>query len=103
MRKGAHDAKRLVAERLVRHDGDVAQIDAGGGQIVTRDGEKVAVSRTADGSLHAVSPVCTHLRCTVTWNEAEHSWDCPCHGSRFAPTGAVLNAPRPGLSQTRAA
>ena len=91
--KGAHDAKRLVADRLVRDDRDIAQIDAGSGQIVKLDGEKLAVSRTADGSLHAVSAVCTHLRCIVSWNDAEHSWDCPCHGSRFAPTGAVLHGP----------
>ena len=32
-------------------------------------------------------------RCRVAWNRAERSWDCPCHGSRFAPDGAVLQGP----------
>jgi len=60
------------------------------------DGPEVAdvgASRDPDGSLHTVSPVCTHLGCRVAWNRAERSWDCPCHGSRFAPDGQVLQGP----------
>jgi Rieske Fe-S protein len=56
-------------------------------------GEKVAGHRRDDGTLVAVSPVCTHLGCQVNWNTAERSWDCPCHGSRFSPEGDVLQGP----------
>jgi len=57
------------------------------------DGQKVAVYREESGTCHAVSPVCTHVGCHVHWNNAERSWDCPCHGARYSPTGKVLNGP----------
>ncbi|PVG83894.1 FAD-dependent oxidoreductase [Nocardioides gansuensis] len=38
-------------------------------------------------------PVCTHLGGVLRWNDAEESWDCPLHGSRFSPDGAVLEGP----------
>jgi glycine/D-amino acid oxidase-like deaminating enzyme/nitrite reductase/ring-hydroxylating ferredoxin subunit len=76
--------------------GEVAsrdEIPHGSGAIV-RDGvAPIAAFRDATGELHEVSAVCTHLGCVVQWNTAESSWDCPCHGSRFAPDGAVLNGP----------
>ena len=43
--------------------------------------------------LRPTKPRCPHLGCALQWNEAEHSWDCPCHGSRFDKDGSVLNNP----------
>jgi Rieske Fe-S protein len=53
----------------------------------------VAVYRDAKGAVTAVSAKCTHMGCTVRWNAAEKTWDCPCHGSRFSATGQVVNGP----------
>nr|WP_229504962.1 Rieske 2Fe-2S domain-containing protein [Massilia mucilaginosa] len=53
----------------------------------------LAVYRGEDGGLQAVSAACTHLGCAVHWNAGGKSWDCPCHGSRFAPDGEVLHGP----------
>ena len=65
----------------------------GEGKIVEVGGERLAVYRTEAGKVTKLSPVCTHMGCEVRWNDAEHSWDCPCHGSRFTPTGGVLAGP----------
>ena len=57
------------------------------------DGKPVAVFRGQDGNLQAVAARCTHMGCEIKWNGAETSWDCECHGSRFAPDGRVLEGP----------
>ena len=46
-----------------------------------------------DGVEHRVSPVCPHLGGIVNWNDADESWECPLHGSRFAPDGTLLEGP----------
>ena len=43
--------------------------------------------------LRPTAPRCPHLGCALRYNRQEHSWDCPCHGSRFAPEGKLLDAP----------
>jgi len=53
----------------------------------------VAVYRDERGNTIKRSAVCTHMGCLVDWNEAERTWDCPCHGSRFKPDGAVIAGP----------
>jgi nitrite reductase/ring-hydroxylating ferredoxin subunit len=75
---------------------DIDDIDTwapGEGRLVETKGKKVAVYMDEAGEVHAFSPVCTHMGCIVHWNAAEKSWDCPCHGSRFASAGEVLEGP----------
>lgn len=57
-----------------------------------RGGAPVAVS-TVDGVTCRLSAVCSHMGGIVRWNDAEGSWDCPLHGSRFAPDGSLLEGP----------
>ena len=63
------------------------------GAIIRRGTGKLAVYRDHQGTLHARSAVCPHLGCIVGWNNAEATWDCPCHGSRFDCYGTVINGP----------
>ncbi|GAA2015668.1 FAD-dependent oxidoreductase [Catenulispora yoronensis] len=71
----------------------VAAIQPGEGAVVDIGGEHCAAYRDASGILHLVSAVCSHLGGTVGFNDVEKTWECPCHGSRFAPDGAVLQGP----------
>jgi glycine/D-amino acid oxidase-like deaminating enzyme/nitrite reductase/ring-hydroxylating ferredoxin subunit len=72
----------------------VAELAPGEGAVLRQGLHKVAVWRDPQGALHAHSAICPHLGCVVHFNRAESSWDCPCHGSRFAAAdGARLNGP----------
>ncbi len=72
---------------------DTAHVPPGTGAIVRRGLTPVAVYRDPAGQLRERSAVCPHLGCIVRWNAGERSWDCPCHGSRFDPTGRVMHGP----------
>jgi nucleotide-binding universal stress UspA family protein/nitrite reductase/ring-hydroxylating ferredoxin subunit len=71
----------------------VTELAPGEGGIVERAGEKLAAYVDPGGELHVMSARCTHMGCTVAWNPGEGTFDCPCHGSRFGPTGQVVNGP----------
>jgi Rieske Fe-S protein len=71
----------------------ISDVKAGQGAVIRRGMSKIAVYRDPRGKPHEMSAVCPHLGCIVKWNDAESTWDCPCHGSRFDPRGKVLNGP----------
>jgi glycine/D-amino acid oxidase-like deaminating enzyme/nitrite reductase/ring-hydroxylating ferredoxin subunit len=71
----------------------IRAVKRGQGKVIERDGKKVAAYRALDGSVTLRSAICTHMGCAVGWNSAERTWDCPCHGSRFKPTGDVVSGP----------
>ncbi len=71
----------------------VERLKPGEGGLYRKGLKKIAACRDLDGVLHARSASCTHLGCVVHWNSLEQCWDCPCHGSQFAPDGTALNGP----------
>jgi glycine/D-amino acid oxidase-like deaminating enzyme/nitrite reductase/ring-hydroxylating ferredoxin subunit len=94
VKENANAGFHFFADRLTRRAGDsAADLAPGEGRVVSRQGRQIAVSKDEEGRVHAVSARCTHLACIVAWNDAERTWDCPCHGSRFARDGSVLQGP----------
>jgi glycine/D-amino acid oxidase-like deaminating enzyme/nitrite reductase/ring-hydroxylating ferredoxin subunit len=69
------------------------QLKPGEGRIFRSGMSKLAACRDEQGNLHVRSASCTHMGCIVHWNSTEQCWDCPCHGSQFAPDGTALNGP----------
>lgn len=78
-----------AASTLLRAKSELA---VGEGRIEQRGGTPVAVARDANG-VHVVKAVCPHQGCIVGFNDAEQTWDCPCHGSRFTIDGDVIDGP----------
>ena len=87
-------AAHFIGDRLqVRSDRNLDGLKPGEGRVVRDGAHPVAVARDRDGTLHAVKATCTHFGCLVGFNDGEQTWDCPCHGSRFALDGTVLDGP----------
>lgn len=80
--------------RTAKPDTNNTVPDEGSGTILRHDRKPVAVAvSTVNGKTCRLSAVCTHLGGIVSWNDAEKTWDCPLHGSRFAADGQVLQGP----------
>jgi glycine/D-amino acid oxidase-like deaminating enzyme/nitrite reductase/ring-hydroxylating ferredoxin subunit len=93
IKTGIDEAVRFVADRFRSDADETGEIPLGEGRLIKLDGEQIAAYRDERGVLHKLSPVCTHLGCIVNWNNAEKSWDCPCHGGRYSATGEVIEGP----------
>jgi glycine/D-amino acid oxidase-like deaminating enzyme/nitrite reductase/ring-hydroxylating ferredoxin subunit len=84
----------MVRDRFAGADAkSLREVRRGQGKVIERKGAKVAAYRDDAGVVTLRSALCTHMGCTVAWNTAERTWDCPCHGSRFTPTGDVISGP----------
>ncbi|RQP14953.1 MAG: FAD-dependent oxidoreductase [Chryseobacterium sp.] len=80
---------KITADKLE----SLKELKNGEGRVVKFDGENIAAYRDENGTLHALNSTCTHVGCTVNWNDTERSWDCPCHGARYDLDGNVLTGP----------
>ena len=89
---GAYFATGHVKGQLQRST-DGADLAPGQARVVGSAATPTAMYRDDAGTLHCVSAICTHLGCVVGFNDAERAWECPCHGSRFAPDGTVVQGP----------
>ncbi|MFW0775060.1 FAD-dependent oxidoreductase [Paenarthrobacter nitroguajacolicus] len=96
VRLNAGTTKRMVEDRAKIKTNpeitDQTRPAEGTGVVGLYKGEPAAVS-TVDGNVCMVSASCAHLGGIVSWNDAEKSWDCPLHGSRFTPEGKYLEGP----------
>lgn len=86
-------AKEFIKGKTEKVDLQLEDLKVGTGDIVKIEGKKVGAYKDQDGKVFLVKPVCTHMGCDVAFNNAESSWDCPCHGSRFNYKGEVLEGP----------
>ena len=70
----------------------ISEIPSGDGKVIKIDGRPAAIYND-NGELKVFSTICPHARCDVEWNRGAGTWDCPCHGSRFAAAGEVIKGP----------
>jgi glycine/D-amino acid oxidase-like deaminating enzyme/nitrite reductase/ring-hydroxylating ferredoxin subunit len=87
------DYPAYLLKGLVGPPGTLEELRRNSGQVVKLNGEKTAVYLDGHGKRTTLSPVCPHMGCVVAWNDAEKTWDCPCHGSRFTATGKLMAGP----------
>ena len=85
--------KSLVLDRIKAENIETDDIKPGSGAVVDLEGSKVGVYKDEDGKPHFIKPVCTHLGCILEWNDADKTWDCPCHGSRYDKYGKNIYGP----------
>ena len=83
----------LVVEKLKIPDDTIKDIKNNNAKIIEIDGNKIGIYKDSSGNIYAVKPTCTHLGCTLSWNNADKTWDCPCHGSRFNYNGKNIYDP----------
>ncbi len=94
IKENAEVVRDFVTDRITADKvNSLAEIPPGEGRIIRYEGDPLAVYKDGKGVIHAVNPVCTHVKCIVQWNNAEKSWDCPCHGARYSIDGEVLTGP----------
>jgi Rieske Fe-S protein len=91
--RNAEVGETYVGGRLIAAKQEIGALENGEGNVVKINRQETAVFRDKEGKIHTFSAKCTHMGCIVHFNNAEETFDCPCHGSRFSCNGKVMNGP----------
>lgn len=87
-------AARILRDQILGRENPYAQLFSPSRHMPPS--RAMANAGEAAKDFFALSPKrCPHLGCALRWNPQEHSWDCPCHGSRFSEAGKLLDNPAP--------
>jgi Rieske Fe-S protein len=85
-------AVRFVSGKLLPVPEDV-EMKNGEAKVIEAERQRMGAYRDENGKLHLIDTTCTHMGCDLNWNDAEKSWDCPCHGSRFTYEDDIIEGP----------
>lgn len=86
-------AGHIIKGMINKGNQSILDVKEDEGAVVQLNGKRAGAYKDKEGRLTVIDTTCTHLGCEVNWNQGERTWDCPCHGSRFKPTGEVVEGP----------
>jgi glycine/D-amino acid oxidase-like deaminating enzyme/nitrite reductase/ring-hydroxylating ferredoxin subunit len=94
VKESADVVGHFIGDRFNREKiNELVELAAGEAKLVSYEGKLLAIYKDEQHGVYALNPACTHVKCTVHWNSAEKTWDCPCHGSRFNYDGTMFTGP----------
>ncbi len=85
--------KSEIINKLKIKSDKLENIPINTGKIIKLNNINVGVYKDKNNIIHKINPYCSHLKCLLTFNSQDKTWDCPCHGSRFDIDGNLLNGP----------
>ncbi|MCH5190766.1 MAG: FAD-dependent oxidoreductase [Oscillospiraceae bacterium] len=88
-------AATILCDMVLGKQNDFAAVFSPSRSVITPQ-LAINAGETVAGLLSLTKKRCPHLGCALKWNSSEHSWDCPCHGSRFKENGVLLDGPATG-------
>ena len=93
MKENINVAKEMIKGKIASKKTELADIKLEKGGIIRHRGKRAGAYKDTNGKLFLVDATCTHLGCELMYNDAEHTYDCPCHGSRFRYDGSIIEGP----------
>ncbi|MEG1705812.1 MAG: FAD-dependent oxidoreductase [Clostridia bacterium] len=83
----------LIIDKLKIQKDDITNMKNDSSKTLKIKGKIIGIYKDIYGNIYAIKPICSHLKCLLTFNELDKTWDCPCHGSRFDYTGKSIYDP----------